>query len=34
MKVSRTVLTFSDHNKPVDTTPPPPDQILDPTTLR
>ncbi|MGV4890592.1 hypothetical protein ACSR0Z_29075 [Streptomyces viridosporus] len=27
-------LTFTDHNKPVDTTPPPPDQILDPTTLR
>ncbi|MCO4699615.1 hypothetical protein LRR80_05711 [Streptomyces sp. RO-S4] len=27
-------LTFSDHNKPVDTTPPPADQILDPTTLR
>ncbi|WP_234426052.1 hypothetical protein [Streptomyces kebangsaanensis] len=27
-------LTFTDHNKPVDTTPPPADQILDPTTLR
>jgi hypothetical protein len=27
-------LTFTDHDKPVDTTPPPPDQILDPTTLR
>ncbi|MEV7789689.1 hypothetical protein AB0O72_30555 [Streptomyces sp. NPDC088106] len=27
-------LTFTDHNKPVDTTPPPRDQILDPTTLR
>ncbi|WP_225828032.1 hypothetical protein [Streptomyces naphthomycinicus] len=27
-------LTFSDHNKPVDTTPPPPDQVLDPTKLR
>lgn len=27
-------LTFTDHNTPVDTTPPPPDQILDPTTLR
>lgn len=27
-------LTFTDHNKPVDTTPPPPDQVLDPTTLR
>lgn len=27
-------LTFTDHDKPVDTTPPPPDQILDPTKLR
>ncbi|MFI9616839.1 hypothetical protein ACIHCM_35050 [Streptomyces sp. NPDC052023] len=27
-------VTFSDYNKPVDTTPPPPDQILDPTKLR
>jgi hypothetical protein len=27
-------LTFTDHGKPVDTTPPPPDQVLDPTTLR
>lgn len=27
-------LTFSDHNKPVDTALPPPDRILDPTTLR
>ncbi|MEU1849528.1 hypothetical protein ABZ499_09695 [Streptomyces sp. NPDC019990] len=27
-------LTFTDHNKPVDTTPPSPDQVLDPTTLR
>lgn len=27
-------LTFTDHDKPVDTTPPPPDQVLDPTTLR
>ncbi|GGY99698.1 hypothetical protein [Streptomyces poonensis] len=27
-------LTFTDHDKPVDTTPPPADQILDPTTLR
>jgi hypothetical protein len=26
-------LTFTDHNKPVDTTPPPPDQIVDPTKL-
>ncbi|MFI2508959.1 hypothetical protein [Streptomyces sp. NPDC018972] len=27
-------LTFTDHGKPVDTTPPPPDEVLDPTTLR
>ncbi|MEV5343794.1 hypothetical protein AB0K93_35830 [Streptomyces sp. NPDC052676] len=27
-------LTYSDHDKPVDTTPPPPDQVLDPTKLR
>ncbi|MFE6286584.1 hypothetical protein [Streptomyces sp. NPDC057877] len=27
-------LTLTDHNKPVDTTPPPPHQILDPTKLR
>lgn len=27
-------LTFTDHGKPVDTTPPPPGEILDPTTLR
>lgn len=27
-------LTFTDHDKPVDTTPPPPDQVLDPTKLR
>ncbi|MEU6482441.1 hypothetical protein [Streptomyces sp. NPDC046887] len=27
-------LVFSDHGKPVDTTPPPPDQVLDPTTIR
>lgn len=27
-------LTFTDHDKPVDTTPPPPDEILDPATLR
>ncbi|MEU2060378.1 hypothetical protein [Streptomyces sp. NPDC013455] len=27
-------LTFTDHNKPVDTSSPPPDQILDPTKLR
>ncbi|MFI9772497.1 hypothetical protein ACIHJG_37455 [Streptomyces sp. NPDC052415] len=26
-------LTFTDHDKPVDTTPPPPDQIVDPTKL-
>jgi hypothetical protein len=27
-------LTFTDHGKPVDTTPPPSGQVLDPTTLR
>ncbi|MFF3848251.1 hypothetical protein [Streptomyces sp. NPDC002328] len=27
-------LIVTDHDKPVDTTPPPPDEILDPTTLR
>jgi len=27
-------LTFTDHDKPVDTTPPPPGQVLDPTKLR
>ncbi|MFD7701710.1 hypothetical protein [Streptomyces caelestis] len=29
-----TDVTLTDYDKPVDTTPPPPDQVLDPTTLR